>query len=55
MSTKNLLIQQTQLAFSEDPEMSLMVSIKGVTADSAAKRLTIVSGRSMRLCCLLEN
>jgi hypothetical protein len=39
MSTKNLLIQQTKLAFSEDPEMSLMVSIKGVTADSAAKRL----------------
>jgi hypothetical protein len=39
MSAKDLLIHQTKLGFSEDPEMSLMVSVKGVTADSAAKRL----------------
>jgi DinB superfamily len=39
MPTKDLLIRQTKLAFSEDPEMSLMVSIQGLTADNAARRL----------------
>jgi len=39
MITKDLLIHQTKLAFSEDPEMSLIVSIQGLTADNAARRL----------------
>jgi hypothetical protein len=39
MGIKELLIHHAKLAFSEDPEMSLMVSVKGVTADSATKRL----------------
>ena len=39
MGAKDLLIHQTKLAFSEDPEMSLMISIQGLAAETAAKRL----------------
>jgi hypothetical protein len=39
MDAKDMLIHQTKLAFSEDPEMSLMISIQGLAAETAAKRL----------------
>jgi len=39
MGVKDLLIHQTKLAFSEDSEMSLMISIQGLAAETAVKRL----------------
>jgi uncharacterized damage-inducible protein DinB len=39
MTTKDLLLRQTHLAFERNPEMSLKTSIQVVTAQVAAKRL----------------
>ena len=39
MSAKQLLLDQTNLAFDGDPELSLKASLKGVTNDLAARQL----------------